>query len=456
MRPPIWVYRPGREPPRAPPVIVPADGHWPLSYPARMKRSAAGLLFVLVFAAAPAFAQPTSDEVAAQVAETGFFIDEGLPASPSSISASVSRARNAGIKLFVVLLDADPPGGATTFADAVFDRTGGNGTVLVLSDSGEGIASSEFDQRTLENALDHALGSSSDDEGYVSALVDHLIDPSVATPERGGGGRVLLIVLIALVALIVWGIRRAGRTAKRRDEQLLDEARGELQAQIGSVANKLLDISDIVSASDTKKDDTYLRQAAATFTEVESAYAQVADLHDLEELSDRLDVARWELEAAEAIAFGREVPPKPEPQQRYVCFFDPTHGDASETAQIRTATGKRTVRVCKADAALLRRGKQPEPRMVTVDGLQVPSPAAPKSHGGSGFDGLDLFTILTRGAAAASYDWGVRRRGSPSTWSSGASRTSGSGSRSSTARRSSTRSSPGSSSRAGRTRRRGR
>jgi hypothetical protein len=422
-----------------------------------MKRSAAGVLAVLVFVAAPALAQPTSDEVAARVAETGFFIDEGLPASPSSISASVSRARNAGIKLFVVLLDADPPGGATTFADAVFDRTGGDGTVLVLSASGEGMASSEFDQATLEGALEHAFDTSSDDEGYVSALVDHLIEPPVVAPEGGGGGRVLLIVLVALVVLIAWGIRRGSKAAKRQAEQLLDEARGELQAQIGSVANKLLEVSDVVSASTTKKDDAYLRQAAATFSEVESAYAEVTDLHDLEELSDRLDVARWELEAAEAIAYDREVPPKPEPQERYVCFFDPTHGDASETAEIRTATGNRTVRVCKADAELLRRGQQPEPRMVTVGGEQVPSPSAPKSHGGSGFDGLDLFTILTGAGAGASYDWGPgRRRSSQRTWSSGASRTSGSGSRSSTARRSSTRSPRGSSSRAGRTRRRGR
>jgi type IV secretory pathway VirB10-like protein len=268
---------------------------------------------------------------------------------------------------------------------------------------------------------------------------------------------VLLFVVLGVVALIVWGIVRSSKKGRERTNSLVEEARAELQVQIAAVANKLLEIADIVSASDTKKDDEHLRLASTTFTEIEESHRTIHDLRELEHLSDRLDEARWQLEAAEAIAYDRPVPPKPAPAERPVCFFDPAHTDATETAEIQTALGSRTVRVCKADADLLKRGQAPEPRMVTVGGEQVPAPAAPKSHGGSGFDGLDLFTILMSGGRGqSSYDWGPTPRRSPqNTWSSGSSRTSGSGSRSSTTRRSSTRSSSGGSSkRAGRTRKR--
>jgi hypothetical protein len=424
-----------------------------------MKRCAALLATLLLLVSAPALAAPTVDEVADAVVDSGFFIDEGLPATAASISASVSRARNAGFRFSVVLLFDDPGGGAVTFGDAVLARTGGPATVLVISETQQGLATDEeFEQDTLEAALAYADGRSSDDEGFVSAVVDYLIDPSIGSSGGGGGGFTLLLVLAAVVLLVIWGIRRASKANTRKRDQLLEEARGELRAQISAVADTLLEIADIVSATATNKDDTYLRQASATFTEVEEAHKQVIDIRDLEVLSDRLDVARWELDAAKAIAFDKPVPPKPKPTERPVCFFDPSHHDASETAEIQTATGKRTVRVCKADADLLKRGQAPEPRMVNVGGIPVPAPSAPKSHGGSGFDGLDLFTILTSGAATgASYNWGDQRaRAQRNTWSSAGSRRAGDGPRSATTSDRAPRPSTGSTSRAGRTKKRGR
>jgi len=165
-----------------------------------------------------------------------------------------------------------------------------------------------------------------------------------------------------------------------------------------------------VSASDTSQDDTYLRQASATYTEAEEAFDGATDLRALADLSDRLDEARWQLDAAAAIAVGKEPPPQPPKEQRYQCFFDPTHPDATETAEITTAAGKQTVRVCKEDAEKLRRGAQPTPRMIDVEGRRVPAPMAPRSHGGGGLGWLDTFSILAGGAGqAASYDWGGSR-----------------------------------------------
>jgi hypothetical protein len=177
------------------------------------------------------------------------------------------------------------------------------------------------------------------------------------------------------------------------------------------MANVILDITDAVKVSDTREDNTYLEQASATYTEVSELYEGATDLVALEGLSDRLDEARWQLDAAEALTAGREVPDKPKPEERHACFFDPTHPGPFEDADIRTAAGDRTVKVCVSDAERLRRGRNPEPRMIEVGGRRVPAPSAPRSHGGGGIDLGGIFSVLVGGAAGAgrSFDWGAQQ-----------------------------------------------
>ena len=89
---------------------------------------------------------------------------------------------------------------------------------------------------------------------------------------------------------------------------------------------------------------------------------------------------------------------------------------------MRTAAGAKTVRVCAADAAKLRRGEQPQPRMIEVEGRQVPAPSAPRSYGGGGFSWLEVFAVIVGGMGSArSYDWGSRptSSGGGSSWGSG-------------------------------------
>jgi hypothetical protein len=80
------------------------------------------------------------------------------------------------------------------------------------------------------------------------------------------------------------------------------------------------------------------------------------------------------------------------------------------------------VQVCAADAEKLRRGEQPNPRMIEVGGRQVPAPSAPRSYGGGGFSWLDVFAVIVGGMGQArSYDWGSRPTsgGWASGWGSG-------------------------------------
>ncbi|HEX5631196.1 MAG TPA: DUF6676 family protein, partial [Acidimicrobiia bacterium] len=406
-----------------------------------MKRATLALFLLLALAlATPAYAGVDVDAVADEVATDGLYVEPGLSADTAALNASIVRAGNAGVRLMVVLLDADPPGGAVTFADAVLDRVP-DGTVLVLSASGEGIASTEFDEARLDQAIDRGFIAASEapsgagDEAYVSAVADVLTGTSTPTPPSsgssgGGSGLVLTGAIIGGLVLMVWYATRKGKkSAAASRERAITEARSEIRSQLDAMANTILEISDVVSATSDSQDDTYLRQASATYTEADDAYAAASDVRALEALSDRLDEARWQLDAAAAIAAGKPVPPQPPKEQRYVCFFDPTHPNATETAEITTPAGTQTVRVCAQDAEKLRRGTQPQPRMIDVSGRRVPAPMAPRSYGGGGFDWLDVFTILTgSGGGSQSYDWGGSRSRSRSrsTWSVGRSASSSS------------------------------
>lgn len=412
-------------------------------------------LTALVVAGPAAAAQSDVDMVALDVSVDGLYVEPGVSADTSSLNASITRAGNNGVRLMVVLLDRDPGGGAVAFADAVLDRVQG-GTVLVLSSSSEGIASSDFDESTLDAAIDRGFLAASNapsgagDEAYVAAVVDALTgttsgttpgtQPTSSSSGGSSSGLIVMLVIVGGMVLLVWiAIRKSKTSTMRAKDKAITEAKAEIRSQLDAMANTILEITDLVNATAGAQDDTYLRQASATYTQADDAYSAATDLNALEALGDRIDEARWQLDAAAAIANGLPVPPQPPKEQRYVCFFDPTHPNATETAQISTPAGTQTVRVCVADAEKLRRGTQPQPRMIDVRGRRVPAPMAPRSYGGGGFDWLDVFTILAGGMGqGSSYDWGGSRsstRTRRSTWSVG--RSSSSSGRSSWGRSSS-------------------
>jgi hypothetical protein len=395
------------------------------------------LMLPLLAAGSPALAQ-TPEEVAPVVADRGYYIGPGLSVDEERISAAVVRAGNAGIRLMVVVLDQDPSGGATTFASAVLDRTG-DGTVLVLSQTMVGMESFDLDQGRVDRALDAVAGTGSD-EAAVDAVVAALV-PDSGGGESGGGGGLGLVVLLVIVGVLVLAavvaVRGGSKAAAAGRIRAVEEARKEIRAQLDAMANTILEISDKVSASPTKEDNKYLEQASKAFSEASDSFAGATDLGRLEALSGGLDEARWQLDAAAAIADGKPLPPRPTPEERQVCFFDPTHSGPFEEAEIKTATGARKVRVCAADAGRLRGGEQPEPRLIEVGGKQVPAPTAPRSYGGGGLGWLDIFSVIVGGMGQPRpYDWGGSRprvgsgtRAEGSAWRGGGFRSSGGGPR---------------------------
>ncbi len=425
-----------------------------------IKRLLTGLVVAGLVSVVAVSAMAVEPDEAATVARAdGYYIESSLSVSESRISASVSRASNAGSRFFVVLLEDDPPGGATTFAAAVRDEIG-SGTVLVLSAGQEGIDSDEFDRPTLDRALDAGFAAGGGDAGYVDAVVDALVGSAAPTSstgsssEGGGGGLFILLVVVGgLVLIVAFVVRRQRKSEERVAARSVDEARKEIKQQLDAMANTILEISDQVSVSDSREDNRYLEAAGTTFQSTSDEFEEARDLRALEGLSDRLDDARWQLDAAAAISTGNPVPSKPEKKERHVCFFDPTHPDASEEAEIRTPAGTQKVRVCREDAEKLRRGSEPRPRMIKVGGRRMPAPMAPRSHGGGGLDWLDVFSVVVGGTAQSrQYDWGSGRQRSTNVFGS-TSRSSGSSASRTRARSGRTRSSTGRS-RTGRTRRR--
>ncbi len=371
------------------------------------------LLLLLLAISAPAGAA-TVDQVVSGLGD-GVYVESGVSADESRLRSAVDRA---DFTFAVVILDEEPSGGSEGFALSVRDEVG-RGTVLVLSASGAGLASVDFSDAEVSRALDRGL-SAGNDEAITDAVVDELA--SFASPattvaasssDDGGGGGAGLIVFLAIIGGLIllawWAIRRGKKRNEDRLQQSINEARAEIKGQLDAMANVILDITDSVKVSDTREDNTYLEQASVTFTEVSEQFETATDLGQLESLSDRLDEARWQLDAAEALVAGRTIPEKPKPEERHACFFDPIHPGPFEDADIRTAAGDKTVKVCVRDAERLRRGRDPEPRMIEVEGRPVPAPSAPRSHGGGGIDLGGIFSILVGGASGGgrSLDWGA-------------------------------------------------
>ncbi len=374
----------------------------------RLTFAAAIAVFLVTVGGAAAAVDP---EQAAREAELrGYYLEPGVGVDISAMEDVVGDV--AGRDLYFVALVETPPGGADLFADEVLSRLG-SGTVVVISADELGAVSSRYGDGDLERAIDASLDAfeGSYPEGF-AAFAAALIGPAPAAPAAGGGaGRwLVLLVVVGVVGLVAVTLVRSSRRDRVASTARLEEAKAEIRSQLATVANQILEHSDRVALSQQESVESLFRAANETYAEVEERLEGAATLRQLEELSDRLDRARWQLESVDALLEGREPPPEPADRPP-ACFFDPTHGAGVEQADIRTAAGTRIVGVCRRCAAQLRRGEPPEPRSISVGGRSVPAPQAPRAYGGGGFDWLGAFSLILHGLSTGrSYDWGRRRR----------------------------------------------
>lgn len=379
------------------------------------------LLLLAAPAALPSAAQTPAD-VSDELELRRYYIGEGADISINEMEELVDRFDGFGF----VALGETPEGGADLLADRLLNGAPSVETIVVLTADEAGAASVVYDDSALDGAFDVAFATTgdtylSDFEEVASALgsptgtlpsgPDETIPP--VTPERGG---IPVVWLLVAGAVAYFGFRmwRNSKDDDRAVGRRFAEARREIAAQVAIVADQILELSDRPDLPAHTEATAHFRTASEIFRSAETRLAEATTTAAFEALADDLDDARWELAAADALLDGRPVPDKPEDEHPPPCFFDPTHGAGTEAAELATATGTRTVMVCRADAERLRQGEHPEPRTVTVDGRAVPAPQAPRTHGGGGMDALDIFSILVGGMGnSAGYRWGGGSRRRP-------------------------------------------
>ncbi|MDH3426074.1 MAG: hypothetical protein OEM22_05305, partial [Acidimicrobiia bacterium] len=271
-----------------------------------MRRSIS-ILFALavVLNAAPLAAQTPQDAVVT-VVDQGYYLGPGVRIDEDRVSDLVAEAANTGALLSIVVLVDDPAGGATSFATGVLTRLGA-GTVLVLTETGSvGYDTVEFDRSVVEAALDRADQIGGSDIDYLTTIVSELTGAPVAVPTpvattvpapttavsqaaetstEGGGGSGLLIFLVILVGggLFVWFLmRRSRKAASARAQGDMASARKEIQAQLDTMANDILAMSDRVSVVGDDRAQAYFEAGSQTYAQATDELEGVKNVAQLE------------------------------------------------------------------------------------------------------------------------------------------------------------------------------
>jgi len=274
-----------------------------------VKRLLIASLGLLLLAATPA-------EVAPVLATEGYYIEEGSDADPAVVSDAVAEARFAGGQLSIVVLADEPPGGATTFSDAVSDLLG-TGTVLTVAPETVGFAS-QGDIWTLDQlnaATDASLDGGSDTE-VVARFVATLTGEAVGGENPAGSGGsmwpllVLLLLGAAVVGFFVW---RSSAKRKTAVAERLAGVRATAQAKLDDIANDIIAMEEEVELSENEEAKAYYEQASATYGDALGRAERAQTPDELLALSTQLDEAIWQLDCAEALLDGVPLPAKPKP-----------------------------------------------------------------------------------------------------------------------------------------------
>ncbi len=335
--------------------------------------------------ALPAMAQE-ADAISRALLDEGYYVE-----SSYSIAGLDTAMDTAGADApFLVALDqniSDP----SALADELVARIG-FGTVIVLTPDSIGGASFDFDANEVDGRLDQVVEALGADDDLAAA-----VEAFAGGPGGISGGMVLVgLGIVGVGGLAVASVRRRRRLESAAQSRLA-EARTELSRQVDLVANDIVDLNSRVELAENATATEFYRTASATYALVEEAVPKAGSLDELERLSDQLDEARWELDAAEATLNGDVTPERPT-DRAMACFFDPTHRAGIEDVEIETAAGRQKVGVCRDCARRLRSEDPPKPGSITVNGQAVPAPQAPRHSGGGGFDWMDIFSVVVDGS----------------------------------------------------------
>lgn len=123
---------------------------------------------------------PEPGDVAAAIAEAGWYADGGAVGDREQLADVAERLSRQGEPMGFALVAAEPPGSSTAYAERVLDALIGRGerrirTVVVLSDADVGVVSDVWSDAAIDQALDETLDDlRADPTDGLEALADAL------------------------------------------------------------------------------------------------------------------------------------------------------------------------------------------------------------------------------------------------------------------------------------------
>lgn len=273
-------------------------------------------LSILLMAATPG-------EIARQLESDGYYIEPGAPVSEDVVSDAVFEGRSQGGRLYLVVLSEEPPGGATTFSDAVLDELV-EGYVVTVAPETVGFAGdgSFWSSDQMNSAIDASLDGDSDDqvvELFISGLTGTSDTPSPddEQPASDGSGTSFWVwVVLAGAGLLVYlAIRGSSRRQSERASSELEKVRAKAREKLADIANDIIEMESEVQLSEIPEVQAHYQSASSIYTATLALVESSDSAKEMLEVVRQLDLAIWELDAAEALLDGKPIPEKPKPPE---------------------------------------------------------------------------------------------------------------------------------------------
>ena len=292
---------------------------------------------------APAAGAQSADRIAANLNDSGVFVESGAEGSAADFADVIARLAEVGVDLHIASL-ADDETDVEGLARSLRDKTGG--TVLVITPGQLAGASDSFSDGDVLDAIDAAFDDfdnnvASGALSFGEALAGRRAPASAGSPTTtasttattntttaqtadvsqqasdsasssgGGSGFGFLIFLVVVVggvvALVMW-LRSKNR---KRVTAEMASRRAVVAAELEEIGVEIVDLSDKVPAGDDEEVTAHFRLANEQFLELQERLEDAASLWEITEVDHEADMTAWHLDAAAALLEGEPVPDEP-------------------------------------------------------------------------------------------------------------------------------------------------
>ncbi|MFV0260511.1 MAG: hypothetical protein ACK5PP_18920 [Acidimicrobiales bacterium] len=282
---------------------------------------------------APAGAQSVDiNALAGDLSESGQYLERS---SGDDVDAAVANANANGIAFAELDTSADAIGIARQVLDSSNFDTAEYPTVLVITNSGMGAASDTWSSADIQAATDASIDAfrnrrvATGLNGFVSGLTSTPAPASSESSGSGGGG-IFLWVLLGLVVLAAgfFGVRAITnrRKAARRAAEDLAADKAEIEEQLRSNADRVIELGDAVLNADRPDLADLYEEASTTYQTVSQAIGSAGTAAEVDALDEQIDTAEWQLMSIEAQLNNRPIPPSPAERAAAERPDEPTSG----------------------------------------------------------------------------------------------------------------------------------